>query len=73
MTKTIKVAAALRDRLCAEADHAGLTLSQLLEVLLEDRGRQRRVQSVRSAMEVTPPALYESWRDETAVWGDGRP
>ena len=62
---TVKVEAAVRDRLLTEARREGRTLGQLLDAMLRDRERAQRFARLRQAITTTPEALTTSWQVET--------
>lgn len=66
---TIKVSSELRDRLKHEASERGHTLAELLEALLEEDGRRRRLARLREQIALTPPD--DDYRREAEEWQGG--
>ena len=77
MPTTIKVSIELRDRLKAQAAEHGRTLGEHLAGLADRADREARLARLRRQIAATPPALRESYREETGAWdtvtGDGLP
>lgn len=68
MTTTIKVNDELRDRLKAQASRDGLTLGAHLAHLADAEDRRWRLQSLKTAFALTPPADAASYQAEAAEW-----
>lgn len=64
MATTIKVSAELRDRINRDAKERGLTAAGLIEALLDDEERQRRM----AAFGATFRRADQAYRDESAAW-----
>jgi len=64
MATTIKVSAELRDRINHDARARGLTAAGLIEVLLDDLDRRRRMESFGAAFRRADAA----YREESAAW-----
>lgn len=65
---TIKVTSALRDRLKEQASDERRTLGEHLAVLADLEDRRRRFESLRLAIEASPPDVLAAQAEETAAW-----
>lgn len=66
---TIKVSPELRDLLKSQAVAAGMTLGAHLEQLAAREERRLRFETLRQAMEKTPPD--RQYRDDAGQWQSG--
>lgn len=65
---TIKVDAAIRDRLKAQAESHGRTLGEHLRALSEREEREQRFAGLRADIAATDPALLIEYEHEVADW-----
>lgn len=68
MTTTIKVSAATRDRLKAQAAAAHVSLGEHLRRLADAADRESRLTQLRDAVAATPPELADDHAAEAEAW-----